>query len=195
MTNQYYIVVDGNSTGPFSKEGLMAQGINRETLVWREGMSEWAPASSVPELTDMFVIVNPGGFTQPNPPHPQYGPNVNRNPYSTQQQYQQQYPQPGANYNPQRSTPPYNWMTWAIVGTIVGFFTSCIGVIFGIIGIVQANKANTFYAMGDYYAGDSANSTAKIMTIISLVISAIGIITTIILLGSYAAIFSSLTAL
>ncbi len=76
----------------------------------------------------------------------------------------------------QQSNRPTNWLPWAIVGTIVGFFTSCISAIFGIIGIVQANKANNFYAMGNYEAGDAANSTAKIMTIISLVLIGISII-------------------
>ena len=69
-----------------------------------------------------------------------------------------------------------NWLPWAIVATVLGFFTSCIGAIFGIIGIVQANKANTFYSQGYEREGDAANSNARIMTIIGLVFAALGII-------------------
>ena len=69
-----------------------------------------------------------------------------------------------------------NWLPWAIVATIIGFFTSCIGAIFGIIGIVQANKANNFYAQGYDREGDSANSNARIMTIIGLIFAGIGIL-------------------
>ena len=44
-----------------------------------------------------------------------------------------------------------------------------------IIGIVQANKANTAYQRGDFSIGDSANSTARLMTIIAFVFAAIGL--------------------
>ena len=69
-----------------------------------------------------------------------------------------------------------NWLPWAIVATVAGFFTSCIGAIFGIIGIVQANKANSFYAQGFDAEGDAANSNAKTMTIIGLIFAGIGIL-------------------
>ena len=59
---------------------------------------------------------------------------------------------------------------------MVGFFTSCIGAIFGIVGIVQANKANTCYARGLEPEGDAANANAKVMTIIGLVLAALGLL-------------------
>lgn len=71
--------------------------------------------------------------------------------------------------------PHTNWLPWAVVATVVAFMLSCIGMIFGIIGIVQANKANTAYQHGDFTTGDSANSTARIMTIIAFVFAAIGL--------------------
>ena len=63
----------------------------------------------------------------------------------------------------------------AVVATVAAFLLSCIGMIFGIIGIVQANKANTAYQRGDFSIGDSANSTARLMTIIAFVFAAIGL--------------------
>ena len=111
---------------------------------------------------------------QPNPfaNNPQYHSNHtyhhNRNNYYDR--YDNRY-QNG--YRPGIRT---NWLPWAIVATVLGFFASCIGAIFGIIGIVQANKANTLYAQGFDREGDAANSNAKIMTIIGLIFAAIGII-------------------
>lgn len=89
------------------------------------------------------------------PPQPQYDPRGNA------------YP---ANYT--------NWLPWAIVATVLGL-TNCIGIVFGIIGIVNANKANESYAFGDPLRGSAYNSTAKIMTIIGLVLSGLTVVSTI----------------
>ena len=107
---------------------------------------------------------------EPNPfaNNPQYQPHhtYNNRFYGGHDRYQN-------GYRPNMRT---NWLPWAIVATVLGFFASCIGAIFGIIGIVQANKANTLYAQGFDREGDAANSNAKIMTIIGLIFAAIGII-------------------
>ena len=51
----YNVVIDGKSEGPFDVDTLaqMAQAgqIRKDTLVWKPGMSEWQPLSTVPELT------------------------------------------------------------------------------------------------------------------------------------------------
>lgn len=79
-------------------------------------------------------------------------------------------------------------MTPAIIGTVIGALFSCIGLIFGIIAINSAGKANSAYQMGDYVNGASYNSTAKTMTIISYVLAGIGLIGTFALLGPLALI-------
>lgn len=127
--------------------------------------------------------------------NPQYGqqPNYGQNPQYGQQPNYGQNPQygqqPNFSQNPQYGQPEYdrnrgqfpqpvrqNWQTWAIIATIAGFFFSCIGGIFGIIAIVQSNKANKYYSAGYDQMGDQANNTAKVMTIIGLVLSAIGLL-------------------
>ena len=157
---------------------------------------------------------------QPNNPfanNPQYRENhtyqnqnpFNRthNPYAHQNHhggYQNQYDDRNLYYDPHDPHDPRNqyqngyrpnfrtnWLPWAIVATVLGFFTSCIGAIFGIIGIVQANKANTFYAQGYEREGDSANSNARIMTIIGLIFAALGIIFAF-TFGNYFASFANL---
>ena len=48
--------------------------------------------------------------------------------------------------------------------------------ILGIIAIVQANKANNAYRMGATMQGYSANSSAKVLTIIAIALDVIGIV-------------------
>jgi len=60
---QYYIAVEGKSTGPFD-EGQMARMIPNNTftqtsMVWKKGMAAWAPASTVPELSELFESTPP----------------------------------------------------------------------------------------------------------------------------------------
>ena len=48
--------------------------------------------------------------------------------------------------------------------------------IFWIIAITQANSANNAYARGDKFEGDRLNSSAKTWTIVTYVLSGLGII-------------------
>lgn len=153
MERKYYIVEAGHQSGPFSVEELRYMNVTPSTLVWCQGMTAWEQAVNIPELSDIFF--NPGQQA-PNPQQGQYG---------------QYGPQNNSGYH-------FNWLPWAIVATIAGGLFSCIGLIFGILGIINANKANAAYAAGDVYSGDSANSTAQTMTIIGLVIAGIGLILT-----------------
>ncbi len=127
---------------------------------------------------------NPQYGQQPNyGQNPQYGqqPNYGRNPqygqepnYAQNPQYGQQpnYGQNPNNFQPVRQ----NWQTWAIIATVVGFFFSCVGGIFGVIAIFQSNKANNYYRAGYDQMGDQANNNAKIMTIIGLVLGGLGLL-------------------
>lgn len=114
--------------------------------------------------------------------NPQYQANHT---YNNRDRYYEKYDRYHNGYRPNMHT---NWLPWAIVATVVGFFASCIGAIFGIIAIVQANKANTLYSQGFDREGDAANSNAKIMTIIGLIFAGIGIIVAF----SFGSIFSSI---
>lgn len=63
-----FFMADGNvQKGPFAVEQLLAQGLKRDTLVWREGMGQWQKAEGVPELAGLFT-----GYQQP--PQQQYAP-------------------------------------------------------------------------------------------------------------------------
>lgn len=55
MEKKWFILIEGNSEGPFSIQELKLDlRINPETLVWREGFEEWVPIGQVPELKEVF---------------------------------------------------------------------------------------------------------------------------------------------
>jgi membrane protease subunit (stomatin/prohibitin family) len=49
----WFYAIGGERRGPVSASALRG-GITAETLVWRRGMAEWAPASAVPELATII---------------------------------------------------------------------------------------------------------------------------------------------
>lgn len=86
MTSWHYAVGE-RSTGPVEEKTLRALieagAVNGDTLVWREGMTTWAPARDVPEVASLLA----SGPTPPRSPHaiqPQVagadGPIASRNP-------------------------------------------------------------------------------------------------------------------
>lgn len=67
----YFYVKNGVSEGPFSAEELIKL-ITPDTLIWTEGMTEWAPASEVAPIGNMFATdteeetkIAPPVFTPP----------------------------------------------------------------------------------------------------------------------------------
>ncbi len=74
----YHVEVNGQSTGPYNMQQLQAGvaggQMNAATLVWTNGMAEWAQASGVPALAPIFATPPPpptaGGDTPPPPPAP-----------------------------------------------------------------------------------------------------------------------------
>lgn len=159
----YYIIINGQQQGPLPKEQLVANGVTPDTYVWREGLETWVKVSQLPELADIF-------YAQPaQQPYSQ--------PYA--QPAQQPYAQPAQFGFPGAPIPHTNWMPWAILATVLGCCSGCIGLVLGIIAIVKANQANQAYMQGNQVAGDSANSTAKLMVIITLVLFVLNIIATI----------------
>ncbi|MDE6296861.1 MAG: GYF domain-containing protein [Muribaculaceae bacterium] len=227
---QYYIIVNGSQLGPYSIEELRYQGLTPESMVWREGLSEWVAASTLAELSAILydmnaaqAVQNPApapqqpvnqypdynnGYNQPATPQygapqqpaaPQYGaPQQPVQQYGAPQQPYQQYNEYGQPvqqpYGQQMFNQPQhqNWMPWAIVVTILAG-CSCVGLVLGILAIVNANKANNFFKMGMNAEGEAANKTAKTLVIINAVLMVISIIFYIIYFavigGSMAAIY------
>ena len=64
---QYFIAVDGQQAGPFTTEQmpqLVQNGtLTMQTLVWKQGMPQWAAAQTLPELASLFAP--PAGAVPP----------------------------------------------------------------------------------------------------------------------------------
>lgn len=110
--------------------------------------------------------------------------------------------QPSYSNNPERSQfqaqpepMPENYMTLSIVATVVGFLTCCssccISGILGIIAIVFSSQVTSKYTSGDMNGAISSAKTAKILGIISLVITGIALLGSIIY---YAIVISTVGA-
>lgn len=163
----YFMIINGQQCGPFAKNELKSKGLLPTSHVWKTGMNDWMPAAEVPELQSLF---------QGQTPPPYMG-----TAYVNHNQSQHQYAPGQEVYNPQyQNTPHKDWLPWAIVSTVLGFFCSCLASIFGIIAIIKANSANRLYREGKYQQAKSENSSAKTMTIIGFANAIIGIIVKII---------------
>ena len=83
--------------------------------------------------------------------------------YNNQSQNQQQ------NYG---MYPPKNYMTEAIIVTIVSFLCCCslISMVLGIIAIIKADSVNTEFNRGNYHKAQSNAATAKTLTLWAAII-------------------------
>lgn len=55
----FYILVGNTKQGPYPLEELKNKNITPHTLVWRSGLTEWVPASQLPELAELLSELPP----------------------------------------------------------------------------------------------------------------------------------------
>ncbi len=60
---QYFVLINNQQNGPHTLDSikmLISQNlINRDTLVWKEGMAEWGKITDQPDLKGLFGAVPP----------------------------------------------------------------------------------------------------------------------------------------
>jgi hypothetical protein len=78
MAQYFYLDSNNRQSGPVDAGQLTRYGVTKDTHVWTEGMSQWQPAGSVPELAGLFPsAVAPPQMAPPPPPvRPQVIPPV-----------------------------------------------------------------------------------------------------------------------
>lgn len=81
---KYFLVNNGQQSGPFELGELLAAGLTPQSYVWNETMPNWLPAMQVPEVA---ALLN----TQQQPPMP---PFQQQQPQQQPQYQQQQWNQP-----------------------------------------------------------------------------------------------------
>ena len=129
MNNYYYLSSDNKPMGPFTPEELY-QKINKETLVWSEGMAAWVNAASVPELVPMFSIL------PPPPPSP-------KTPIDSSSVELPSPSEPQVCVNPSLiKNKPESYMGFSIIVTVL-FCFPC-----GLVALLNASKVDTLWYEG-----------------------------------------------
>jgi uncharacterized RDD family membrane protein YckC len=59
MSQNFHIIVNGKQEGPFTIEQLKSKGLQRDTLVWTEGLDNWTKAEHVALLNDLLRSMPP----------------------------------------------------------------------------------------------------------------------------------------
>jgi len=71
---QFYVTINGAAVGPLTVQVLQqmipAGTFSASSLVWRQGMAGWQPASTVPELATLFAPATPTPPAMPPPVPP-----------------------------------------------------------------------------------------------------------------------------
>jgi hypothetical protein len=62
-TFSYFCVLEGKQAGPFSAEDLtkmLTRGtVNRQTLLWRQGLPRWDIAQNIPDVLKLVALMPP----------------------------------------------------------------------------------------------------------------------------------------
>lgn len=174
---KYWINQDGVQEGPLTFEELKAKGLTRNAYVWREGLAEWVPVSSLAELTICLLpaaeVSQPALSSAPEvlpeasevtevaeepvaaavppvlPPDEAAAPAAAPVVLPAQQPWAaaQQQPVPA---QPEQELPPTN-LVWAIITTVL----CCVPC--GVVAILYASKVSSALQSGDLAAARSAS--------------------------------------
>ena len=144
----FYLNDQNERKGPVASEELIKNGVTRNTLVWKEGMAQWLPASEVPELSDLFKETT---TPPPVPPVPPVMPKPEPEPEPIGQK-------------------PDNLLVWSILTTVL----CCLPL--GIVAIVYSAKVDNLWNMGKYEEAVKAAQNAKLFCLISLGLGVISFI-------------------
>lgn len=171
---KYWINQDGVQEGPLTFEELKAKGLTHDAYVWREGLAEWVPVSSLAELTICLLpaaeVSQPALSSAPEvlpeasevaevaeesvaaavppvlPPDEAVAPAVAPAAAPVVLPAQQQ-PVPA---QPEQELPPTN-LVWAIITTVL----CCVPC--GVVAILYASKVSSALQSGDLAAARSAS--------------------------------------
>ncbi len=59
MKKGFYVIVNGKQQGPYGVADLKAMGIQKDTLIWTEGLDSWTKAEYVSILKDVLRKMPP----------------------------------------------------------------------------------------------------------------------------------------
>lgn len=144
---RYWAIINNVQVGPLEPEQLASYGLTPDTMVWREGWSQWCKAKFVDELTPWITPDTSYGYQGSNNGYWGYGNNCR-------------------NTDGQLRPMPSSYLPWALIIT----FMCCLPA--GIVAIIFSSKVESRYAAGDYIGSEKASSTAMAWCIIGVVLGA-----------------------
>lgn len=177
---KYYIAVGRQPQGPYEPEELLHHGLRATTLVWTEGMADWAEAQSIPELQELLfgasqaqmrreaeqAHVRPPEISPEATGAPRYEPRPPR--FAPGDEYQSyndaQFRQAANPYQPVPPCPK-TWLAESIIVTLL----CCLP--FGIVGIVKASQVESLWRQGQYVRSEEASKSAGFWTKLGFFIS------------------------
>lgn len=146
----WYYELNGSQQGPVGEStlrDLISEGmVQRETLIWQEGMADWERADSVRGL---FSGPPPVQSRTRRPP-----------PRSYEAEFEPRYAA--------RSYRVESHMVKAVLSTLF----CCLPL--GVVAIIQASKVNGAVAVGDYDEAERLSQSANTWGNISIILGAIG---------------------
>jgi len=142
MDLYYYLDKKGEEQGPVPANELTRYGVTYNTKVWKQGMDDWKPASSVPELYDFYPQGDLKEVAEILLKEPTEVPIIPP-PYKTPQK-------------------PDNWLVLSILATLF----CCVPT--GIVSVIYSTKVNGLWDTKDYFGAFQAANNAKIWFFASL---------------------------
>lgn len=153
---KYYIAIDNQPEGPYEHHELLIHGLTPTSLVWTEGMTDWAEARTVPEM-QALLSGDPSAAPQPDtatatPPPPYSG--------WTRQEQAPRYA-PGMTGTGQQYPLMPCPKTWLVESILVTVFC-CLP--FGVVGIVKSSNVESYWRQGMYAEAEAASRSAGFWT-------------------------------
>lgn len=143
MKSTYYYIANGEQKGPITLEELLTF-VQRDTMIWHPGMSDWKPASEVEEIAPHLGSSN---TSCNNVPVDTYNES-NTNKYITNHN--------GYSYNSSNdSNKPNNYLVWSILLTLL----CCMP--FGVVSIIYSTKVDRCWKQGDNVGAQEASDNCK----------------------------------
>lgn len=183
----YYIVENNQQAGPFTLEQLAARGITPDTNVWTEGMANWTLAGQVSELQFLFAQQTPPQTPPQAPPTPEPEPAPMYEQPSYNSSYQSQPESSDGGWDGTQPMMPKDYKMQCII--IVALSLLCcpgiINTVLGILALMENNKVETQFRLGNYAAAQAASDKAGKYCKIGFILLGIGVVLQIIAIIIY----------
>lgn len=135
MEKYFYLNSQGQQVGPIAPSEFSRNGVNEETMVWKQGLASWMRAGQIPELSQYFRSATP-------PPIP--GGNYGNTSATI-----------GVGTSGVSQAKPDSNMLWAILSTLF----CCLPT--GVYAIYLASKVDSLYLSGQYAQAQAMANDAK----------------------------------